>query len=482
MTTAATGPRRSRQNGAVVPAAGLGDADLTAWLDGHNIRQVRTESVTLEGVVIGKHLSRAKFERSGYKGATLSDFFYGMDITGEFYVGWWDEWRQLHGGDMVQRPDLSTLTLLAHGDGLAGCIADHVDLDGKPLPVCTRSILRRLVERLAGLGYEALVTVEVEAMLFEEPLDVARAKGFRGLTPLAGNTPSLFYTLSRTHVYARFMDEVCRRLDAMGIPWEAWNQEGALGQVEVNLDPADPVTAADWAVRTRQVFREVALDLGHTVTFLAKPLAETYGGGLHVHHSLLQRGRPAFYDERAPDHRTELLRHWIGGLVATMPAAVSLLVPTIASYRRLVDFIAAPTTATWGEENKTAALRVVSRAPNLARVEHRLPSADVNPYVAIATILAGGIAGIENRIEPTPECHVACWGLPPSVPRLPSSITVAADLLEGDERLRELLGPAFVDLWVRTRRWEWLMFNTTGGDVEATDVTDWELRRYFEFV
>src|SRR5205085_6588944 len=148
---------------------------------------------------------------------------------------------------------------------------------------------------------------------------------------------------------------------------------------------------------------------------------DDYGNGMHVHHSLRREGNAAFFDEQADDRRSSTMRHWIGGLVATMPAAVSLLDPTVNSYRRMVGFAAAPTTPTWCEENKSTALRVISRSEKLARIEHRVASADVNVYLALAVILAGGLAGIDGAIEPPPEHAGLAWGEPPGSPKLPAS-------------------------------------------------------------
>jgi glutamine synthetase len=176
------------------------------------------------------------------------------------------------------------------------------------------------------------------------------------------------------------------------------------------------------------------------------------------------------------------MRHWIGGLLATMPAATSVLSPTVNSYRRLVGWAAAPTTATWGEDNKSTAVRVLTRSAAASRIEHRLAAGDANVYLVLAVVLAGGLAGLRHRIEPPPEFPYAGWGLPEGFPHLPASITKAADAFEADVHLREELGDTFVDFWTNTRRWEWLMFHTTGGDAGAEAVTDWELKRYFEIM
>jgi glutamine synthetase len=441
---------------------------------------VRTEGATPDGLVLGKHIRRDKFERSWAAGFAISDIAFGYDIGGSPYFGWWDDWRQECLGDIFQRPDLSTLAPMTRHPGLASCIVDYTDATGQPLPVCPRSVLRQVTQRLASHGLSALATFEIEAIVFTESLPEAREKGYRQLTPLGLPVP-LGYAVHDAYRMVPFVDEVVRRLDGMGIPWEAWSAEAAPGQLEINLEPSDPITAADRAVRTRQVMREVAWDQALSITFMAKP-SDAYGSGLHIHHSLLRDGEPAFFDASSADGRSALMRHWIGGLMATMPAAHSLLTPTINSFRRMVGFAAAPLVASWAEENKSVALRTISRSAKLTRVEHRVGAADLNPYLGLAAILAGGLVGIEGLIDPPDELRVVAWGLPERFAYLPRSITRAADALAGDEALTEVLGQPLVHHWVNSRRWEWLMYHTTGGDPEATGVTDWELSRYFEVV
>jgi glutamine synthetase len=455
--------------------------EARTWLDQHEIKIVRTEGVGPDGLVMGKHLSRSKFERSLPLGPALADFALAYDVAGSPQFGWWDDWRQDFLGDMHQRPDLDTLVAVPNRPGEAVCFADHVDTDGEPLPVDPRSLLKRVVERLASTGLGARGAFELEFMVFAESYDEARAKGYRELTPL-GVPKTLAYLAHDAHRMTPFMDEVVRRLDGFGVPWEAWSGEAAPAQVELNFEPSDPVAAADHVIRTRNVLREVAVDQGHSVTFMAKP-SEVYGNGMHIHHSLQQAdGSPAFYDASSADGRSRFMRNWIGGLIQTMPAAHSFMTPTINSYRRLIGFAAAPVVVGWAEDNKSTALRLISRSEKLARVEHRVGASDLNPYLALAAIFAGGMIGVEQGVEPPPEMRLLAWGLPDRFPYLPATITAAADALEQDKALTDILGPSMVLHWVNTRRWEWMMYHTTGGDAEATTVTDWELDRYFEVI
>jgi glutamine synthetase len=340
--------------------------------------------------------------------------------------------------------------------------------------------LKRQLARLRDEhGLELRVAPELEFSLFEEPLEVARERGYENLTPLGGPS-TITYLLSRSPDFGQFMGRVAERLDGLAVGWESWSSETAAGQAEINIAPTDPVSAADQVIRTKQVVREVAAELGRTTTFMA--LADEHlGASMHVNLSVWgPEGEPLFHSPSGPA-TAPVLRRWLAGLLATMPAAMSFFSPTVNSYRRLVEIAGPPTTVTWAEANKSAALRTVTHAPGSARIEHRVPAMDCNPYLVIAAIVAGGIVGLADELDPPEPFEQMAWGLrPEAAPRLPGSITKAADALAADARLAEVLGADAVDYWIGTRRWEWLTFHRSGGDPDA--VTAYELARYFETV
>jgi glutamine synthetase len=436
-------------------------------------RLVRIEAASLDGPMVGKFVSAEKFERSLPVGVSLADFVLASDLAGTPQLGWWGDWRRPALGDMVLRPDPATAVV--EPGGTVSVLGSFTDREGTPLPVCPRSLLAAQVARLAALGYDVRCAFELELFVVEESIAEARACGFRGLTPLGGHDPKPLYVTQRAPEYLPLLRTATERLEQLGITWEAFNDEAAPGQFELNLAPTDPMTAADWTVRAKRAVREAAYAHGHAVTFMAKPFA-ALGSGLHLHLSLWRDGTPLF------DRGDDAQGHWVGGLLATLAGATSILVPTINSYRRQVDFAAVPTTPTWGEDNRGVAVRTIRPAVGGARVEHRLAAADANPYLVLATVLAGGLAGLEERIDPPDPVTNLPWGTPEGHPRLPASITAAADALAADERLAKALGDGFVEHWAESRRWEWLMFHSEGADPDARDATDWELRRYFEWV
>mgnify|MGYP003326466787 FL=1 len=341
---------------------------VPAWLDEHGIDWIKTEGISLDGPIIGKHIGRRKFVSALPLGNAITELVFGYDLGGTPYLAWWDDWRLAALGDIHQRPDLSTLVVAPDRPRTANVICDTVSTDGTPLPVCPRSTLRRVVDRVAEHGFTSKAAFEIEGMVFNDSIADARTRGYRGLSPM-GHPAPLGYLQLNSREQLVFVDEVLTRLDGLGIPVEGWHDEAAPGQFEFNLDPADPITAADRVIRVKQVLREVAADQGRIVTFMAK-VNDEYGNGLHVHHSIARDGEPVFH---IPDggEFSETARHWIGGIVASMHAAVSVLCPTINSYRRMVGFAAAPTLASWAEDNKSAALRVLPRSAKGARIEHR---------------------------------------------------------------------------------------------------------------
>lgn len=448
----------------------------TTGTTGTTVRKaVRLEATNHEGSLLGKNVSPAKFEAGKESGFAFADILFAIDLGNEIVFGdAFPDWRgNLY--DIAMVPDLTTL--VEWKPGLDSVIGDYWLKDGRPVPICPRNLVKGLVARLAGHGYTATAAVEIEATLFEESVQEARARGYRDLTPLGGSTGATYH-LARSSDWVSYMEAVVDRLDEVGIGWEAWTDEAAPGQTELNIAPTDPVRLGDSWARTRQVMREVAHELGHTVSFMAKPTAG-FGQGAHINISLQSDGVNQFFAE---DGLSEVMAHAVGGLLATMAGATSIVMPQVTSYRRLVDLTGPPTTISWGVNNKTAAVRAITGHPKYSRLEYRLPGADVNPYFAIAVVLAGVLAGIEKQIEPPAQVTDMAWALPDSsgVERIPDTMSKAGAALAADPLLREYLGDEFVDFWVASRRWEWMEFHTKGGDPFA-ELSAWESQRYFEF-
>lgn len=438
------------------------------------VRAVRIEATNPEGCFLGKTVSPKKFHSGKDAGFPFADLLFGLDLgNAPIFGAPFPAWRG-HLDDVYLRPDPSTL--VQWEPGVESVIGDYWLKDGTPVSLCPRNLVRKMVDRLAEHGYTATIAVEIEATVFEESIHEARARGYRDLTPLGGSAGTAYH-LAKSKDWRDYMNAVADRLDEVGIVWDAWSDEDAAGQIELNLAMGDPIKVGDDWARTRQIMREVAHDLGHTVTFMAKPTAG-YGQASHINLSLQRDGVNAFY---APDGPSETMLQAVGGLLATIEGNTSIVLPQITSYRRLVDLSGPPVTISWGISNKTAAVRAVVGHPTYSRLEYRLPGADANLYLALAGVLAGVIVGLEQKIEPPEPVSGMAWCMPPGlgIERIPNTITKAADALDTDVNLRALLGDEFVDYWVASRRWEWLAFHTLGGDPFA-ELSEWESTRYFE--
>jgi glutamine synthetase len=446
--------------------------NIETWLTERQITSIRVEGTNLEGSFIGKNVSPTKFRSGLQSGFAFADVAFGLDMGNAPHFGFaMPSWR----GDLADismRVDPSTL--IEWSPGRAAVIGDFWGLDGDPISACPRNALRRMTDRLGEQGFTAKVAVEIEATVFEESIHEARKCGYRGLTPLGGNAGSAYH-LAKSKDWEDYMLAVAGRLTEIDIPWEAWGDEAAAGQIEINIAPADPVAAADYWARTRQIMREVAYDLGHCVTFMAK-WSDEYGQASHINVSLERDGENAFFGELGP---SEVMNYFLGGVMATIPATTSFALPTITSYRRLQELEGPPTTATWGVGNKTGAVRAIVGHPKYSRLEYRVPGSDANVYLVLAAVLAGGIAGLEGKIEPPEPFDEMAWCLPPGEQKIPNTISLAAAALRADTLLGTVLDQELIDYWLGTRQWEWLQFHTAGGEPDV-GLTEWESTRYFE--
>ena len=414
---------------------------LNDWMDQHHITVVRTHATTLDGVGIGKHLNRKKFIAYLPKGHGVSDMAMSMDRTGSPHMTMWHPQREPNLGDLFLRPDLETLTYDAADADLGHCIADLTDADGNPLELCPRSLLKSVVAKMAERDLYAKCTFELEFFLFEESFNDLRACKYQRKTPINAlqDGPGI-YNIRNSYLVKPFMKELIRRIEWQGIEWEGWNDENGEGQIELNLAPLAPVQTADTMIRVKQIAYEVSCDLGHAASFMAN-LGGGFSNGLHIHHSLADgKEESVFFDESRESGRSELMEQWLAGIVQTLPGSVSLLCPSINSYRRFKHFNAVPMSKTWGQDNKSTAVRVLGGSANSTRIEHRLAAGDANPYLALAVQFAGGLAGLENALELDSEHEGLAWGLPPSDADLPITIRNAAAATRADNLLQAQLG------------------------------------------
>jgi glutamine synthetase len=369
-------------------------------------------------------------------------------------------------GDFGIVPDLATLRRIPWLDRTALVLCDVVNHDGSPVVASPRQVLIAQYERAREMGYTPMMATELEFYLYKESYAEAWEKDFRDLTP------TIPYILDY-HVLATTMDEqylgaIRRGMHAAGIPVEFSKGEAWYGQHEVNTRYADAVTTADRHTIYKNGVKEIAFLNGISATFMAKPSEKDIGSSCHIHSSLVDDGgKSAFVDG---DEETDVFRHYLGGQRAHIRELALFVAPSVNSYKRYAAESWAPTSVSWGRDNRTCGFRIVGHGGS-RRVECRIPGADVNPYLGLAALLAAGLDGISNQTDPGPELKGNAYAEAEAEP-FPSSLREAVELWEGSEFARRAFGDAVHTHYLNYGRTEQRLFDEV--------VTDYERRRMFE--
>ncbi|HEV2417359.1 MAG TPA: glutamine synthetase family protein [Terriglobia bacterium] len=437
------------------------------------IDKVKIGGFDVDGILRGKYISSNKFFSVAESGLGFCDVIFGWDCADALYdrpsvTGW-------HTGypDATARIDLSTFRILPWEPNTAFFLLDFFRSDRKPLAVSPRQVLRRIVEHAESMGYSPRAAIEYEYWLFREDPHSAREKRFLNLAPM---TPGMFgYSLLRASVHSDLAHAILDAAHALNIEIEGHHTETGPGVYETAIRVDDALRAADKAALFKTAVKVVAQKRGLMATFMAKWNAALPGSSGHIHQSLmdLRARRNLFYggSDRA---LSPLMGHYLGGQLALMPEFAVMFLPSINSYKRTAPGTKswAPVNATWGVDNRTTALRALLTGPKTTRVEHRLPGADANPYLALAASLASGLYGVEQRLKP-PKAAANAYDSEDAAP-LPRTLKEANDLFIKSRAARDWFGGEFVDFYSLTRDWEVRQFERA--------VTDWELERYFESI
>lgn len=374
-------------------------------------------------------------------------------------------------GDIRCRPDPATLRRAAWMERTALVLCDaHADSDDSLVEVAPRSILRRQLERAAAAGFVPMGASELEFFILRDSYEQAHAKGFDRLTT-AGWFIEDYHTLQGAKVEP-LIGAIRRALAASGVPVESSKGEWGPGQHELNVVYAPFLEMCDRHVIYKHCAKEIAIQQGCAVTFMAKLDESLAGSSMHLHSSLWSDGgaRAAFDAPAAHGALPDPCRWWLGGLMRHARASTLLFAPYVNSYKRFRAGSFAPTAIAWAHDNRTAGFRIVGHGPSL-RVECRIPGADANPYLAFAATLAAGLDGIANRIEPPPRFDGDAYSAP-ELPHVPATLPEAIAELDGSRFFRHAFGDAVVDHLVHFARTEQRKFDET--------VTTWERRRYLE--
>jgi glutamine synthetase len=445
--------------------------ELKEQFEKHDIRRVKVGGFDVDGILRGKYVSLDKFWGALADPIGFCDVIFGWDAADVLYdnakvTGW-------HSGypDTRARIDPSTFRVLPWEPDTAAFLLDFIQTDGSPHPACPRGLLQQVIARSRALGYEPTLAAEFEFFVFKETPASLHAKGFRGLEPLS---PGMFgYSWVREGQNADLCHAVLDDMERFDIPVEGLHTETGPGVYEVAIQYDTALRSADKAALFKTAMKQLCARLGYSVTFMAKFSHGLPGSSGHIHQSLWKDGKNVFFDAAAPRGLSALARHYVAGQVALMPELTALVSPTVNSYKRYVPGVWAPLNASWGFENRTCAIRAIPGSAKSTRIEHRQTAADINPYIAMATVLASGLRGIEQGKEPPAAVEGDASSRTDLAP-LPTNLHDATARLAQSKDARALLGDAFVDHYVRTRDWEWRQYERV--------VTEWELARYFETV
>jgi glutamine synthetase len=370
-------------------------------------------------------------------------------------------------GDFMLVPDMATLRAIPWQPGTALVLADVAALDGAPVRPSPRQVLRAQLERAGSLGWTCLAGTELEFVVFEGSYEQAWDGGYRNLTP--ANRYNADYSVLGTGRIEPLLRDIRNSMASAGMFVESAKGECNLGQHEIAFRYADALTTADNHSVYKTGAKEIAAQHGYSLTFMAKP-NDKEGNSCHIHLSFrTSDGAPVMAGE-GPYGLSPAGGSIIAGLLAGLRELTLLFAPTINSYKRYAPGSFAPTTVAWGPDNRTCALRLVGHGPSL-RVECRVPGGDVNPYLALAGLIAGALSGVSGSLELPPPVTGNAYA-DSGLPRTPASLDEALALWVSSPLAAEALGADVVDHYATMARVEL--------DAYRSAVTDWELRRYFE--
>ena len=449
--------------------------ELRSAVDEGSIDTVILAFPDLYGRMLGKRLDASFFLTDVAGGTHACDYLFTVDMEMQPVPGYefsnWD----LGYGDAHLAADLGTLRKLSWLDRTALVICDaELEPSHEPVPVAPRSILRRQIERVRAKGFEAMAGSELEYYLYRTSYSDAARSGYRDLSD-AGWYIEDYVLLQGTRT-EDLNGAFRRHLAASGVPVESTKGEFGRGQHELNIRYAPILEMADRHIVLKQAAKEISEQLGASVTFMAKPDAAQAGSSSHLHVSLwtdrsgkLTNVFPGDGD-LAGIACSDEFRWFLGGWMRYVPEMMVCYAPTVNSYKRFQAGSWAPTALAWSPDNRTAGFRIVGTGPSL-RIECRIPGADVNPYLAYSAVIASGLAGIENQIEPPPAFIGDVYGASDDL-MLPGSLQEAVTGFETSELARTAFGEDMVAHYAH--------FFNTEAEAYRQAVTDWERIRYFE--
>jgi glutamine synthetase len=434
--------------------------------------KIKIAITDIDGILRGKYIHKNKFLDSVDLQLGICDVVFGWDSGDVCYdnvgiTGW-------HSGypDARAKIDISTFREIPWENSMPFFLADFCEDEPYAKTTCPRSLLKRVAAECKKMGFKSRFSQEFEWFNFKgTPSEIYQA-GFDKLQPI---TPGMFgYSVLRTSLNNSYVNELFEFMEAFNVSLEGMHTETGPGVYEAAVFYDDVLAAADKAALFKSGVKEIAYRHNIVASFMAKWNSKLPGCGGHIHQSLWDSDgeNNLFWTEKGG--LNELLEQYIAGQLICLPEILPMFAPTVNSYKRIGHGDWAPANATWGFDNRTTAVRVIQGKMNSARIESRVPGADTNAYLALAAALASGLYGIKNKLKlEIPETVGNGYNLE-KVVALPRNLKEATEKMAGSVISRQLFGDEFVDHYTKTREWEWRQFEN--------QVTDWELKRYFEII
>jgi len=425
----------------------------------------------MQGRLMGKRFQAEFFIESAWEETHCCNYLIATDLEMYTVDGYASTSWSAGYGDYVMKPDLATLRMLPWLEGTAMVTCDLFDHHTHVLvPQAPRSVLKQQINRLQSMGLEAAVATELEFFVFRESFEELRDKSYRNMTTISPYNED--YHIFQTTKEEGLMRAIRNGLQGAGVRVENTKGEADPGQAEINVCYSNALEMADNHCLVKNAVKEIAFLNNRAVTFLAKWSHDAAGSSSHIHQSLVSTaGSKVFFDAEAEYGMSELMRHYLAGLLKYASDNTYFLAPYVNSYKRFMAGTFAPTKAIWSLDNRTAGYRVVGDGSRNVRVECRVGGSDLNPYLAIAAQIAAGIAGIEQELELEKEFKGDAYQAR-KARNIPSTLAQAALALKKSSMLRDAMGSDVIDHYLRCAHWELEDFNNK--------VTDYEVSRGFE--
>lgn len=453
-------------------AGNLTIQELKAAAGSGEIDTVLVCAIDMQGRLIGKRFTARFFLESAVNETHCCNYLLANDIDMEPVPGYKAaSWSKGY-GDFTLKPDPATLRHIPWLEKTALILCDIQDHETHAdLPHSPRGMLKRQITRLSERGWLAYFASELEFYLFDETYASARARNWKNLETASPYIED--YQIHLTTNEEKVMRAIRNGMEGAGIEVENSKGEWGPGQEEINVRYADALTMADQHVIMKNGCKEIAIQHGKSVSFMAKYNYDLAGNSSHIHNSLWSADgkTPLFLDKTAEWGMTPLMRSWVAGQLKYAPDITWFLAPYINSYKRFQAGTFAPTKVTWSRDNRTAGFRLCAEGTKGVRIECRIGGADLNPHLAFAALIAAGLAGIDEGLDLAPPSIGDAYDNT-ELKEIPSTLRAAIDTMTGSKMLGEAFGKEVIDHYAHTARWEQLEYDRR--------ITDWELHRGFE--